>query len=153
MANERLPDDHFPNDPYRSPMTDMTDNEYTRNQRFEHELQADPELAEGRASTGKVAAYALGIAILLGAVFYGLSYSPRNDQASTTPASQSAQTQPASPNNPASPGNNAPGTTTGAAMNRATPPANAPAGPEIDRSANGVNSSTPAPVGKNNDTN
>jgi hypothetical protein len=153
MANERIPDDHFPNDPYRSPPTDMTDSEYTRAQRMDNELQADPELAEGPTSTGKIAAYALGIAILLGAVFYGMSYSPKNDQAANPPASQSAQTQPASPNN-ASPNNATPGVTTGAATNRPTPPANAPAGTEVDRSAgDGTNSSAPPPAGKNNNTN
>lgn len=148
MANERIPDERFPNDPYRPPMTDPTDSDYARTQRLERELQADPELAEGRASAGRIAAYALGIAILLGAVFYGLNYSSRNDQASTTPASQSAQTQPAAP------GNNAPGVTTGAATNRPTPPANAPTGSEVDRSAGGsINQSAPAPAGQNNNPN
>lgn len=148
MANERIPDDRFPNDPYRPPTTDPIESDYARTQRFEQELQADPELAEGRASTGRIAAYALGIAILLGAVFYGLNYSSRNDQASVPPASQSAQTQPGAPNN------NAPGVTTGAAPNRPTPPANAPTGTEVDRSAGGtINQSAPPPAGQNNNPN
>jgi hypothetical protein len=134
MANQRIPDDRFPNDPYvandpyiASGMTDVP----PRPQRFDNELQADPELAEGRSSTGKVAAFALGIAILLGAVFYGLNNSSTtNNQASNPPPAQSAQTQPANPSD-----NRAPGVTTGAATNRPTPPASTPAGTEIDRSS------------------
>jgi hypothetical protein len=138
MANERIPNDLYPNDPYRAP---MTDGEYPRTQRFDTELQADPELAEGPSSTGRIAAYAVGIAILLGAVFYGLSHSSSPNQASTPPTTRAAQTQPAAPAN-----NNAPGVTTGAATNRPTPPASAPTGTELDRSA-------PPPTGKNNNTN
>src|SRR5947199_10663455 len=78
MANERIPNDPYSNDPYR---TGMTDGEYPRAPRFETELQADPELAEGRSSTAKFTAYALGIAILLGAVFYGLNHSSSPNQA------------------------------------------------------------------------
>jgi hypothetical protein len=139
MANERIPDERIPQDPYLAGMTDVPP---TSPQRFDDRLQADPELAERPSSAGKVAAFALGIAILLGAVFYGLNNSStRDNQASNPPPAQSAQTQPANPSD-----NKAPGVTTGAATNRPTPPANAPAGPEIDRSA-------PAPAGKNNDTN
>jgi hypothetical protein len=145
MANERIPDERIPSDPY---LAGMTDTPPTRPQRFETEprrfdteLQPDPELVEGPSSTGKVAAFALGIAILLGAVFYGLNNSSTNNQASNPPAAQSAQTQPANPSD-----NKAPGVTTGAATNRPTPPANAPTGSEIDHSA-------PPPTGKNNDTN
>jgi hypothetical protein len=139
MANERIPDERIPQDPYLAGMTDVPP---TSPQRFDDRLQADPELAERPSSAGKVAAFALGIAILLGAVFYGLNNSStRDNQASNPPPAQSAQTQPANPSD-----NKAPGVTTGAATNRPTPPANAPAGTEIDRSA-------PAPAGKNNDTN
>jgi hypothetical protein len=88
---------------------------------LDNELQADPELAEGRASGAKVAMFALAIAVVLGAVFYGLNNTTVN-QAGTTPPSQTAQqTQPANPTAP--PGmrdvtprsNSEPGTTTGAA--------------------------------------
>lgn len=134
MATERFPNDAR-SDPYGS---GLTDSEYTRAQRIDTELQPDPELAEGPASTGKVAAFALGIAVLLGAVFYGLNNSSTgSNQASNPPATQSAQTQP----------NTAPGVTTGSATNRPTPPASSATGNEIDRSAS-------QPAGKtSNDTN
>lgn len=138
MANERIPEDRFPNDPYIAGMTDVP----PRPQRFDNELQVDPELTEGPSSTGKVAALALGVAILLGAVFYGLNNSSTgSNQASNPPPTQSAQTQPANPSD-----NRAPGVTTGAAPSRPTPPAGAPTGTEIDRSAQ-------PPAGKANDTN
>ena len=116
MANQRIP-----NDPYRS---GLSDDEYAS--RLEREAQIDPELAEGPASGGKIALYAVGIALVLGAVFYGLNNTSVN-QASTTPPAQTAQTQPAAPQAP--PGmrdvtprapNSQPGTTTGSAT---TPPA------------------------------
>lgn len=134
MATERFPNDPR-NDPYGS---GVTDSEYTRAQRFDNELQPDPELAEGPATTGKVAAFALGIAVLLGAVFYGLNNSSTgSNQASNPPATQSAQTQP----------NMSPGVTTGSATNRPTPPTSSATGTEIDRSAS-------QPAGKtSNDTN
>ena len=40
---------------------------------LDSELQADPELAEGPASGGRVAMFAIAIAVVLGAVFYGLN--------------------------------------------------------------------------------
>lgn len=130
-----------PNDPYG---TNMTDEELRRQQRLnslDNELQPDPELAEGPASGAKVAMFAIAIAVVLGAVFYGLNNTSVKE-AGTTPPSQTAQTQPA---NPASPpgmrdvtpkGNTQPGTTTGSATNRPTPPASQPNGQEVDRSAN-----------------
>lgn len=126
MANERLPNERYPDGMNRPDMTtrpgmpgaDMTGADYERAARTDSQLQPDPELREGSASTGRIAAYALGIAILLGAVFYGLNnMSMRNDQASTTPASQSAST---------TKGNTSPGVTTGAAGDRTTPPPAAP---------------------------
>ncbi|MGJ5196124.1 MULTISPECIES: hypothetical protein [unclassified Bradyrhizobium] len=126
MANERLPNERYPDGMNRPDMTtrpgmpgaDMTGADYERAARTDSQLQPDPELREGSASTGRIAAYALGIAILLGAVFYGLNnMSMRNDQASTTPASQSAST---------TKDNTSPGVTTGAAGDRTTPPPAAP---------------------------
>src|ERR1700716_375715 len=119
MAYERNP-----NDPYR-PNVDLADDELQR-MRLDRELQADPELAEGPASGGKVAMFAIAIAVVLGAVFYGLNNTTIN-QAGTTPPSQTAQTQPANPAAP--PGrrdvtpksNNQPGMTTGAAPTRPAP--------------------------------
>ena len=70
-----------PNDPYRrqppltipifriSPMTRIP------GVSLDNELQPDPELAEGPASGGKIAMFAVAIAVVLGAVFYGLNNS------------------------------------------------------------------------------
>ena len=123
-----------PDDPYRS---NLTDSEIRRQARLDNELQADPELAEGPASGSKVAMLALAIAVVLGAVFYGLNNSTVN-QAGTAPTTSTAQnTQQSSP--PAAPpgmrdvtprANTEPGTTTGAAPARPqTPPAPAAAPP------------------------
>ena len=128
-----------PDDPYRSNLTEsnLTDGEIRRQARLESELQADPELAEGPASGAKVAMFALAIAVVLGAVFYGLNNSSVN-QAGTSPTTSTAQnTERTSP--PAAPTgmrdvtprtNTEPGMTTGAAPARPqTPPAPAPAAP------------------------
>jgi hypothetical protein len=109
-----------PNDPYRASLTDDEIRRQARLNSLDNELQPDPELAEGPASGAKVALFALAIAVVLGAVFYGLNNTSIN-QAGTTPPSQTAQTQPANPAAP--PGmrdvtpksNNQPGMTTGAA--------------------------------------
>jgi hypothetical protein len=123
MAYERNPDD-----PYRS---NLADEPYRRAARLDNELQADPELAEGPASGGKVAMFAIAIAVVLGVVFYGLNNSSIN-QAGTSTAQNSAQSSP-----PAAPpgmrdvtprANTNPGMTTGAVPARPqTPPANDPA--------------------------
>jgi hypothetical protein len=129
-----------PNDPYRGNLADdpyrtMPGDNFRREARLDNELQADPELAEGPASGGKVAMFALAVAVVLGAVFYGLNNSSVN-QAGTSPTTSTAQNTPSSP--PAAPpgmrdvtpgaNNMAPGTTTGAAPARPqTPPADDPA--------------------------
>jgi hypothetical protein len=137
MANERLPNERYPEGMNRPDMAgrpgttgaDMTGagapgTDYERAARMDSQLQPDPELRESPASTGRIAAYALGIAILLGAVFYGLNnMSLHNNQASNAPASQSAQPT----SNGAAP-NNSPGVTTGAATDRATPASPLPSG-------------------------
>jgi hypothetical protein len=127
MAYERNP-----NDPYVS--APLSDDDIRRQARLDSELQADPELGEGPASSGKVAMFAVAIAVVLGAVFYGLNNSTIN-QASTSPTTSTAQNTQSSPP-PAPPGmrdvtpraNSEPGMTTGAAPARPqTPPAdNAP---------------------------
>ena len=116
-----------PDDPYRS---NLTDADIRRQARLDNELQADPELAEGPASGGRVAMFASAIAVVLGAVFYGLNNATVN-QAGTTPATSTAQnTERTSP--PAAPTgmrdvtprpNSEPGTTTGAAPARPQAPA------------------------------
>jgi hypothetical protein len=113
-----------------------------RTSRLDNELQADPELAEGPASSGKVAMFAVAIAIILGVVFYGLNNSTINQAGTATTAQNSTPSTPP----PAPPGmrdvtpranNNAPGTTTGAApASPQTPASPAPAAPDANRSAN-----------------
>jgi hypothetical protein len=140
MASERNPNDPYsaadpyrPNDPYRSGITE----DDVRQSRLETELQPDPELAEGPAGGAKVAMFALAIAIILGAVFYGLNNTSMNQAGTSSTAQNTAPVSPAAPR-----ANTNPGTTTGTApaqppsatapaeMNRpGTPPANnAPAG-------------------------
>lgn len=127
----RIPSD--PYDPYRPAGSDY---DADREARLEREAQFDPELAEGRPSGGKFALFALAVALILGAVFYGLNNTSVH-QASTAPPAQTAQTKPANPNSQ-------PGMTTGAAMSRPTPPQSPSTGSEIDRAANPT-------AGQNND--
>jgi hypothetical protein len=124
-----MADDRFPNDPYRP---GMGDDEYLRAARKDSDLQVDPELGEGPASSGKIALFAVAIALVLGAVFYGLNNTSVN-QASTEPTARTAQTAPQG-TPPAPPGmrdvtprnNTEPGVTTGAAPSRPTPDTAAP---------------------------
>ena len=124
-----------PNDPYRP---NPADDEIRRPVLRDGELQTEPDLEESSAGGGRIAMYAVGAALVLGLLFYGFNNSNMH-QAGTTPASQSAQTEPASPP-PAPPGmrdvtpratdslNTNPGTTTGAGPARPTPPT-APSSP------------------------
>jgi hypothetical protein len=143
MTNERIPND--PYDPYRS---GLSDDDFGRRQRFDNDLQVDPELQEGPASSSKIALFAVGLALVLGAVFYGLNNTSIKD-AQTSPPAQTAQTQSTPPQAP--PGmrdvtpkantgaNTAPGMTTGAATNRATPPQSSPQGTEAPSANNNDN--------------
>lgn len=130
-----------PNDPYRANMSDDELNRQARLNRLDNELQADPELAEGPASGGKVAMFAIAIAVVLGAVFYGLNNTHVNN-AGTSETTKTAQTQQVVP--PAAPPgmrdvtpkpNSEPGTTTGAAPSRPMTPA-APADTDLNKTAN-----------------
>ena len=124
MAYERNPDD-----PYRP---NLADDEYRRSARLDNELQPDPELAEGPASGGKVAMFAVAIALVLGAIFYGLNNTTINQAGTSSTAQNTTQSSP-----PAAPpgmrdvtprANTNQGMTTGAAPARPqTPPATAPA--------------------------
>src|SRR5437588_6846051 len=132
MAYQRNPDD-----PYR-PNIDLADDELQR-MRMDRELQADPELGEGPASGGKVAMFAIAIAVVLGAVFYGLNNTSINQAGTSSTAQNTQQSSP-----PAAPpgmrdvtprANTDQGMTTGAAPTRPqTPPATAPT--EMNRPAN-----------------
>jgi hypothetical protein len=133
MANER-----FPDDPYRS---NLGDDDFRRQARLDNELQPDPELAEGPASGAKVAMFAVAIAVVLGAIFYGLNNTTINQAGTSSTAQNSSQTSPPA----APPGmrdatprtNTGPGMTTGAAPARPqSPPSSAPTGQDINRSAN-----------------
>jgi hypothetical protein len=144
MAYERNP-----NDPYRA---NLTDEEIRRQARLDNELQADPELAEGPPSSGKVAMFAIAIAVVLGAVFYGLNNSTINQAGTSTTAQNTQNTEQS--RSPAAPpgmrdvtprGNSERGTTTGAAPTRpATPPASPPAAQDMNRSANPPTDNAPA---------
>jgi len=70
-----------PNDPY------LTDDDISRPARLDNELQSDPELAEAPAGGGRIAMLAVAIAVILGAVFYGLNNSPVH-QAGTSSTAQ-----------------------------------------------------------------
>jgi hypothetical protein len=115
-----------PNDPYRAGLSDDEIRRQARLNSLDTEIQPDPELAEGPANGAKIAMFAVAIAVVMGALFYGLNNTSVN-QAGTTPASQTAQTQPPA----APPGmrdvtprtNSEPGTTTGAAPARPAAPA------------------------------
>jgi hypothetical protein len=131
MANERIP-----NDPYRS---GLSDDNFGRPQRFDNDMQIDPELQEGPASSSRIALFAVGIAIVLGAVFYGLNNTSVKEAQTTPPAQTAQRTSPQAPSGMRDmrPGpNSQPGMTTGAAPSHATAPQAAPKGTEIDRSAN-----------------
>jgi hypothetical protein len=151
MAHNPNPNDPFvsPDDPY---LTTRPDN-MNRASRLDDELQPDRELAEGPASSGKVAMFAVAIAIILGVVFYGLNNSTINQAGTATTAQNSAPSTPP----PAPPGmrdvtprannaaNNAPGTTTGAApASPQTAPSPVPAGQDVNRSANPPANNMPA---------
>jgi len=149
MAYERNPNDPYrsPDDPYR---TNVADDELRRAQRLDNELQMDPELAEGPASSGRIAMVAVAVAVVLGVVFFGLNHSTINE-AGTSPTSSSAQNTPSSP--PAAPpgmrdvtprANTDQGVTTGAAPARPqTPPASAPTGADVNRSGNPPSGTAP----------
>jgi hypothetical protein len=135
MAYERNP-----NDPYDPNHLNPTGDDFNRTARVDNELQPDPELAEGPASGGRVVMAAVAIAVVLGAVFYGLNSSSIN-QAGTSATSQTAQTQSSPPATPpgmrdVTPRTNAqPGVTTGAAPSRPQgAPSSAPTGQEMNQS-------------------
>ena len=126
MADERRPTDPYRSNPADAPYrAGSADDEYRQAARLDNDLQPDPELSEGPATGGKVAMFAVAVALVLGAVFYGLNNTSIN-HAGTSPPAQTAQSStPAAP-----PGmrdvtprpNTSPGTTTGSAPSN--PPAN-----------------------------
>ena len=77
-----------PNDPY------LTDDDISRPARLDNELQPDPELAEAPAGSGRIAMLAVAIAVILGAVFYGLNNSPVHQAGTSSTAQNSAPDAP-----------------------------------------------------------
>ncbi len=130
MAIERNPNDPYGSDPYRA---NLADDDIRRQNRLDNELQVDPELAEGPAGGGKIAMFAIAIAVVLGVLFYGLNNSTINHAGTSSTAQNTTQTSPPAP----PPGmrdvtppraNTDRGVTTGAAPERPQmPPATAPA--------------------------
>ena len=62
-----------PTDPYRAPLSDEEIRRQARLNSLDNELQPDPELEEGPAGGAKIAMFALAIAVVMGALFYGLN--------------------------------------------------------------------------------
>jgi hypothetical protein len=123
MTPENNPNELYDHDHLKDPTRTYIDDRRSPAER-DDDLQVDPELAEGPASNTRIALFAVGIAIVLGAVFYGLNNSSTQQQASSMPTpanSQSSSSSTALP--PAPPGmrdvtprpNSEPGTTTGSA--------------------------------------
>jgi hypothetical protein len=152
MAIENNPNDPYrsPNDPHRSPNDPYRSNpagDELRRANRDNELQMDPELAGDPASTGKIALFAIAVAVVLGAVFYGLNTSTINPAGTSSTAQNTNQSSaPAAP-----PGmrdvtpraNTDQGVTTGAAPARPQmPPSTAPA--EMNRSSNPPAGNAPA---------
>jgi hypothetical protein len=136
-----------PNDPTRASLNDDESRRQARLNSLDNELQPDPRLAEAPATGGKVAIFAIAIAVVLGAVFYGLNNSSVN-QAGTSPTTQTAQTRPAAPAAPPGmrdvtpKGNGETGMTTGAAPSRPSTPA--PADQDMNKTASPPADSAPA---------
>jgi hypothetical protein len=110
---------------------------------LDNRLQVDPELEEGRVSGGRMAAYAVGVLIVLAAVFFGLNRATK-ENAGTTPPIQTSQSQSTAPRP-----NTAPGTTTGTATNR--PPQSDIVGSDSDRAAKPADNNGAPPPAHDND--
>jgi hypothetical protein len=130
MATQNTPNDPYDRNHLKDPTRTYIDDRRSPAE-IDSDLQVDPEMAEGPANSTRVALFAIGIAIILGAVFYGLNNTSMHQQAQTAPpqanSQKSASTSPPAP----PPGvrdvtpNSKPGTTTGAAP--ANPQAPSPA--------------------------
>jgi hypothetical protein len=135
MPTELNPNDPYDRDHLRDPIrTNIGERRSLVD--IDNDLQADPELAEIPTSNGRIAVFAVGIAIVLGLVFYGLNNTSMTQQnAATTPTPVNSQKS-ASTSPPAAPPgmrdvtprtNSQPGTTTGSAS--APPAQNPPSAP------------------------
>lgn len=110
----------------QDPNDQATEAAMRRRERLERELQPDPELAEGPASGGRIALFAIAVLAILGVVLYGLNSTSdmaSNPSSQTTANSSSTKPPAAMPNSP----NSRPGQTTGSSMTpQPAPPAAAP---------------------------
>jgi hypothetical protein len=119
--------------PGDSGRSNPSDNDTRSAARLDSELQPDPELAEGPASTAKMVIFVIAVAVILGAVLYGLNHGSEPPVGTSSTAQQTQST-------PAPNSNAKQGTTTGAAPAQPQqPPSSAPAGQDINRSGNPPN--------------
>jgi uncharacterized protein HemX len=126
MANERKPNTPYEPEYLHDPIEPSLAESETRSPvDLDRDLRHYPELSERRANNTRIALLMLAIAIVLGAVFYGMNNSTLNQQTSTVPANSQPTTTGQAPANPQtpSPASTAPG---GANTNTAAP-SNAPA--------------------------
>jgi hypothetical protein len=97
MAYQRNPNEtrrsFISDDPHHP---DLTDADIRNAARLDNELQPDPELAEGPASSSRIAMFAVVIAVVLGAVFYELNHSSVNPAGTSSTAQNTQQTSPSS---------------------------------------------------------
>jgi hypothetical protein len=100
------------NDPYRS---GLSGDDFSRQPRLDDGLRFDPE-APQPLSAAKVTLFAVAIALVLGAVFYGLNNTSVH-QAETAPPVQTSQSSQTAP--PGIRPNTNPGVTTGQAPSSA----------------------------------
>jgi hypothetical protein len=122
--------------------------EWRRRQTLDNELQADPELAEGPASSGRIALFGIAVLAILGVVLYGLNSSP-TDTASNPPAQTTASgtTAPGKMSPTINPNAN-PGQTTGSAPAPAPQTAPPAANPSPGSAASGSNAPAGAASGQ-----
>src|ERR1700724_12799 len=93
MAQERNPNDPIRSNPADDPYRVNREDAGRRAVRLHDDLQMDPELAEGPAGGTNIAMFAIAVAVVLGAVFYGLNNSSVQQTGPST-AQNSTQTSP-----------------------------------------------------------
>lgn len=65
--------------------------------RLDNELRMDPELTEVSTNGAKITMFAIAIAVILGAVFYGLNDSPINQAGTSSPVQNTQSSPPVTP--------------------------------------------------------
>jgi hypothetical protein len=131
MATQQRPNTPYDPNRLRDPTaeTDLSANEMRSSADLDGGLQVDPPVREGPSSNTGIALIAVGIAIILGIVFYGLNSSSIHN-ASTVPGQATSQNSAST--TPQAKGQA--GTTTGAAP--AKPQTNSPPGGVNTNNAN-----------------